>query len=143
MEWTGAGPSFVDGAVADTQNASATNTSPSVTPGTGLTNDTLVCGSFAGVIGTDTLTQPAGMTSILSIAGTASVGFFAVASLALNSASATGTKTWTIPTSRTNLGVSFLLQQGPAWGWDGDTSINQAADAVVRERNRVVAVPYW
>jgi hypothetical protein len=118
MEWTGQGASLVDGAVADTQNASGTKTSPSVNPGTGLVNDTLVCLTLGGVVGTDTLTQPGGMTSILLVAGTSAIPFFGCASLALASASATGTKTWTIPTSRTNLGVSFLIQQGITTSWE-------------------------
>lgn len=121
MEFSGCGPGLVDGSVVDTQNASGTKTSPSITPGAGLVNDTLVCLTLAGVVGTDTLTQPAGMTTILLVAGTSTTPFFGCASLALASSAATGTKTWTIPTSRTNLGVSFLLQQGPIWGYDDVT----------------------
>jgi hypothetical protein len=115
MEFRLQGSSQVDGSVADAQNASGTKTSPSVTTGTGLVNDTLICLTLGGVVGTDTLTQPAGMTSILLVAGTAAIPFFGCASLGLTASGATGTKTWTIPTSRTNLGVSFLIQQGPIW----------------------------
>jgi hypothetical protein len=118
MEWAGAGPSNLDGSIATSLNASGTKTSPSVTPGAGLVNDTLVCLTLGGVVGTDALTVPAGMTSILNVSGTASVPFFGCASLALNSSGATGAKTWTIPTSRTNLGVSLLIQQGAIFGWE-------------------------
>src|SRR5271166_429048 len=111
MELTGEGASLVDGSVVTSQNASGTNTSPSVTPSAGSGNDTLICGIIGAAVGADTLTNPAGMSTLFGLAGSGSQPFFYGASLALGSTSATGTQTWTIPTGRTCLGFSFLVQQ--------------------------------
>lgn len=116
------GALLVDGSVATSQNASGTKTSPSVTPGAGNVNDVLIVGIIGAVVGTDTLTVPTGTTSIVNLAGSASQPFFAVAGLALASSGATGAQTWTIPTSRTCLGFSLLIQQGPVWGFASDQS---------------------
>lgn len=79
------------------------------------------------------------MTSVFLAASSSTQASFGVASLALTSSSATGSKTWTIGTSHINMGASLLLQQGPAWGWSAP-SMND--DVIVREANRVVVVPY-
>jgi hypothetical protein len=118
-EWAGAGAALIDGSPTTSLNATSTTPpSPTITPGAGNVNDTLVCYIFEGALGATTVTIPTGMTSILTVAGTASQLGFGAASLALSSASATGANNWTFGTTQTSLGVSLLIQQGPIWGWE-------------------------
>ena len=144
MEWSGAGAGLIDGAVAKTQNAAGTQTSPTKTPGTGNVNDTLICMLLEGASsGTETVTIPAGMTAIscMSTQQSSGVSFFLGASLALASASATGAKTWTITgTSHANLGVSFLIQQAVPFGFEDD--FDMTAEQIVCEANRVTMLGY-
>jgi hypothetical protein len=114
----GTGLALVDGTVASTQNASGTKTSPSVTPGAGNTQDTLIGYQAGNAAATNTITQPSGMTSVLNINGTTTQHFFSIASLALTSASATGAKTWTNSANQTNLGASFLILQEAPWDFE-------------------------
>src|SRR4029077_3327774 len=84
---------------------------------------------FGGAVAADTLTIPAGMTAISSMStpGKVSVPFFYGAYLFLASAGATGAQTWTIPSNLPNLGVSFLIQQGPIWGFTSSNTYGEAA----------------
>jgi hypothetical protein len=76
-----------------------------------------------------------------------------VASLALASGSATGTKTWTPTTSRINLGVSFLLQQSQSWGFDhefekiklhpGSGKSKGMRAGAIKHRSEFAVFPYW
>lgn len=118
-EWSGCGAGLVDGTVGTTLNTSGTSpTSPAKTPAAGNVNDTLVCALFGGVLSTSTVAIPGGMASILTVNGSATQTLFGAASLNLASAASTGAKTWTLGTAMAVLGASFLLQQGPPWGWE-------------------------
>lgn len=113
-EWSGAGASLIDGSPTTSLNTTSTTPpSPTITPSAGNVNDTLVCVLFDGALGSTTITIPTGMSSVLTVAGTASQLTFGMASLALSSASATGSKAWTLGTTETTLGVSLLIQQTP------------------------------
>lgn len=121
-EWSGCGAGLVDGTVGTSQTSGTAPASPAKTPGAGNVNDTLVCAIFGGVLSTSTVAAPAGMSSILTVNGSATQPLFGLASLNLASASATAAQAWTLGTGQNVLAVSFLLQQGPVWGFDGGGS---------------------
>jgi hypothetical protein len=110
-EWTGVNQTTpLDGSVADAQGTTTTPSSPSVTPTTGNTQDTLICCVFGATLTTTTVTVPSGMSTVKNVSGSSTALAAAMASLALSSASATGTKQWTLSLSQDSLVVSWLLQ---------------------------------
>jgi hypothetical protein len=120
FEVFGAGPLLIDGSSVSQQNATSTTPpAPTITPGTGNVNDLLICMLFANTFtSTSTPSSPAGMSTILNFTGSTTQLLFGSASLALASASATGAKNFGLTATKTTLGASFLIQQGPMWGWD-------------------------
>lgn len=118
FEISGQATSPFDGAAVTSANpTSLTPTSPSITPTTGNLTDLLICLLFdaSGASPADTLGAPSGMTVISDANGaTGGIFFFGSAYLKLSSASATGTKAWSLsPLSEPTYGASLLVKPGP------------------------------
>jgi hypothetical protein len=145
-EWNGVGPANIDGVAGTTLNTSSTSpVSPTKTPSTGNPLDTLVCCLFGGVLSTSTVTIPSGMSSVLTVSGSASTPLFGMASLALTGTGATGSETWTLGTAEATLGVSFLLPASQVWtqppNWQ-DWVPPKAGEQLKSQRGRL-SVPFF
>lgn len=112
-EWSGGNTTTpLDGAATTSQNASSSSpTTPSITPTAGNTQDTKIAVLFGSAIGvSNAVTKPSALATVKVVAETTTAPLTGVASLALSSAGATGTDTWTLGTAQVTLGVSLLLQ---------------------------------